>query len=435
MASVFRESNGKTRLQIQLEGHQRRSHALGKLTKKQADVVLQRVEALEVAAKSNTSPDAETLAWLKDLNDNFFAKLLDWGFVPAGLSTRLSRAVTIEKAIADCRKQVIHKPGTQKIWDQVEDRAIRHFGKGMSIKELTLADAKGFRTWLLTVGWNGGPYAEATARKTIGIMRQVFDNAKDRNWIESNPFSDKSLPTNVRSNKERKVYVERETVLAAMEQCPNDELRLIVALTRFAGLRCSSEHKKLRWLDINWDQRRMLVHAPKTAHHEGKETRLVPIVDEVFELLEKVHANRPEHSEYVINRYRPVSAFYVWKSFSQAIERAGFTPWPRLFNAMRSSRQTDWAEKFPGHVVCDWMGNSEDVAGEHYLTTKDDHFEKAVEASQEKRAIRVHASLTERHPQSQAKPEKSGKCGPLLRKVTHSDLAKKVYNSPARIRT
>jgi hypothetical protein len=36
------------------------------------------------------------------------------------------------------------------------------------------------------------------------------------------------------------------------------------------------------------------------------------------------------------------------------------------------------AEQFPSHVVCDWLGNSEDIARKHYFQTTDDHFAQAI---------------------------------------------------------
>jgi hypothetical protein len=39
---------------------------------------------------------------------------------------------------------------------------------------------------------------------------------------------------------------------------------------------------------------------------------------------------------------------------------------------MRSTRQTELvASGFPSHVVCAWLGNSTDVANEHYLQVTD----------------------------------------------------------------
>ena len=44
---------------------------------------------------------------------------------------------------------------------------------------------------------------------------------------------------------------------------------------------------------------------------------------------------------------------------------------------LRSSRQTELAERFPSHVVCGWLGNSEDIARKHYYQTTDEHFARA----------------------------------------------------------
>lgn len=59
------------------------------------------------------------------------------------------------------------------------------------------------------------------------------------------------------------------------------------------------------------------------------------------------------------------------------INRAGLKPWERLFHNLRATRQTELAKTYPAHVVCGWMGNSEAVAGEHYLHTTDADFPKA----------------------------------------------------------
>ena len=56
------------------------------------------------------------------------------------------------------------------------------------------------------------------------------------------------------------------------------------------------------------------------------------------------------------------------------IRRAGLTPWPRLFQNLRASRETELAEQCPLRVVTDWLGNSPNVALDHYLSTTEDHF-------------------------------------------------------------
>lgn len=54
------------------------------------------------------------------------------------------------------------------------------------------------------------------------------------------------------------------------------------------------------------------------------------------------------------------------------------TVWPKLFQNIRSSRQTELEEKFPRKTVCVWMGNSETAADQHYLQVLEEHFDRAV---------------------------------------------------------
>ena len=60
------------------------------------------------------------------------------------------------------------------------------------------------------------------------------------------------------------------------------------------------------------------------------------------------------------------------------IRRAGLEPWERVFQILRASRQTELNRQHPAYVVCDWMGNSEAVANEHYLHTTDADFDRAL---------------------------------------------------------
>lgn len=60
------------------------------------------------------------------------------------------------------------------------------------------------------------------------------------------------------------------------------------------------------------------------------------------------------------------------------IRRAGAEVWPKLFQNLRMSRQTELQNSFPTHVVCKWLGNSAQVAQKHYLKVTAEHFEQAV---------------------------------------------------------
>ncbi len=81
-------------------------------------------------------------------------------------------------------------------------------------------------------------------------------------------------------------------------------------------------------------------------------------------------------SDFVITRYRDVDK-NLRTQLNRIIRRAGLTPWEKTFQNLRSTRETELAEQFPLHVVCQWIGNSQPVAQKHYLQVTNEHFERA----------------------------------------------------------
>ena len=91
----------------------------------------------------------------------------------------------------------------------------------------------------------------------------------------------------------------------------------------------------------------------------------------------------------MLQRYRD-EAVNLRTHFERIIKRAGLKPWPKPWHNMRATRQTELAEKYPLHVVCEWIGNTRAVAQEHYLQVTDAHFAAAVRDSAEVAHFRAH---------------------------------------------
>jgi len=163
-----------------------------------------------------------------------------------------------------------------------------------------------------------------------------------------------------------------------LDACPDSQWRLVVALCRYGGLRCPSELVRLQLADVDWDAGRVRVTSPKTAHHEGKGERFIPLFPELRPYLEAVWYEAPEGATHFITRYRD-PAQNLRTTFQKIIHRAGLKPWLKLFQNLRSSRQTELEESYPSHVVCAWMGNSWTVAQKNYLQVTDEHFAKAAQ--------------------------------------------------------
>jgi len=86
----------------------------------------------------------------------------------------------------------------------------------------------------------------------------------------------------MKGNSKRFYYISCEEAQDIIAACPDAEWRLLFALARYGGLRVPSEALQLRWGDIHWGQNRFTVTSSKTEHHEGHETRQVPIFPELL---------------------------------------------------------------------------------------------------------------------------------------------------------
>ena len=108
--------------------------------------------------------------------------------------------------------------------------------------------------------------AGATTYRRLKMARMFFDRAKGFKLIGENPF------LNVRSKNsnpaERRHYVTTAETQLLIDNA-NPAWRIIIALARYAGLRCPSEVLSLKWENIDFAAGRMTVTSPKTEHHEG----------------------------------------------------------------------------------------------------------------------------------------------------------------------
>lgn len=411
MASVSREANGRRTVQFIGVDGKRRSLRLGKMTQRAAEAVKMRVELILSSQMSGHALDDETSRWLASRDQTMNKKLAAVGLATLQVCTTLK--AFIDDYIAG-RSDI--KDRTTLRLREAGQKLIDCFGANKGLREFAAEDGGKFRQWLLSKG-----LAENTVRRNCGRAKQFFRAAIHRKLIVDNPFS--SLVSAVRGNPARMRFIDRETSAKVLEACPNAEWRLIFALSRFGGVRCPSETLSIRWSDIDWEKNRIRVPSPKTEHIEGKESRLIPLFPELRSYLEAARAEADRNDEYVIMRYRSVRQNLATQ-FERIVCRAGIEPWPKLFQNLRSTRETELMESFPAHVVCAWIGNSEAVAKKHYLQVTDDHFAKAAGAMAETASSVVESAP----PQGQAVHNPVQQVHESTRTAPH---AKKAYDPSA----
>jgi integrase len=407
MASVIRDRDGTTRIEVTVPGREKRQTIrLGRVSAKQAEKFSTKVESLATALILG-SMDDETAHWLAKLEPKLLRKV-----ERAGLATPQNRVnVTLGTMLDEFFASITVKAGTEITYRQTRKSLLDYFEEAKPLRSIEPLDADKWRQSMAAAG-----LATATISKRVKTARQIFRKAIRWKMIAENPLE--GVPAGSQANDARQYYLPREHAARIADACPDSQWRVIFALSRYGGLRCPSETLALKWADVDWDKGRVHVTSPKT-EHQGKGSRWLPLFPELRKPLLEAFDAADEGTEYVITRYRDASV-NMRTQFERIIKRAGLTPWPRLFHNLRATRQTELSEVYPAHVVCDWLGNSERIARDHYLQTLDSHFTQAAADPSNKTAVKtavVSSELTRttsqtEAPKTQNPPELPGDSAP-----------------------
>jgi integrase len=367
LASITTRSNGLSFIQFVVDG-KRHTVNIGRLTGDRAARFKANLEALVRAKRYGLDAGDQATAWLHKLDDRIHEALARTGLVPSRHSTdRAGRSLgEFLDSVIVSRTDV--KPETARSLRNARARLVKHFGADRIIDTIHPGDADGFLRFL-----KAQEYADLTVGRTVKYARQFFRVAVRAKLLTENPFED--VKASAAANTKRQFFVTREMAAAVLDACPDYHWRLIFALARYGGLRCPSEHLRLAWTDVDWERNRFLVHAPKTEHHEGKAERWVPIFPELRPFLEEAWERAEVGAVQIIKRTRRSREIY--DGMRVILQRAGLKPWPKLFQNLRASCETELAAQFPIHVVCAWIGNSAAIAVKHYLQVTEGDFEKA----------------------------------------------------------
>jgi integrase len=367
VASITKQANGRKLVQFVTSDGVRRTLRLGKASQRNAEEVRVRVEYLIAASASNCPLDNETARWLSKIGDDLADKLASLGLIPRRRTKHLAEFLD---AYTGRRTDV--KPNTQRNFLATKGRLLEFFGAEKNMHDISPGDAD---AWVLSLREK---YSDASVALFLKRARQFFRSAVRQRLLQENPFGDLKIPSE--SNKSREYFLTRQDTQKALDACPDAEWRMIVALSRFGGLRCPSEHLALKWEDVQWDRDRICVRSPKTEHLDGGGERWIPLFPELRVNLEEAFELAKPGAEFVITRYRDPNA-NLRTQFLRIIRRAGLKAWPRLFHSLRASRQTELAAEYPLHVVCSWLGNSIRVASKHYLQVTDADFQRAAKCA------------------------------------------------------
>jgi integrase len=338
-----------------------------------AEEIEGKIERIVASKKAGLTLDEATEAWVARLPENLRQRLVELQVISdGGRRLRSSLSGFIDDYLA-ARTDL--KPGTLSNLRAARMWLERYFGTDREMDSITLGEADLYRAWLET----HGKQAENTIRGLCRKARQFFRAAERQKVIHKNPFADMKRLTDLASPKSRQFYVTRALAERVLANCPDDEWRLIFALTRYGGLRCPSELVPLTWGDIDWKKGQFIVHCIKTEGHDGRETRTVPLFPELRPYLEACYRSKERHPKKVISRLENPKT-NLRTQMIRILKRAGITVWPKLFQNLRSSRESELMKVHGVELACEWIGNTPAVATKHYLQVAEEDYERALEA-------------------------------------------------------
>jgi integrase len=372
MASIVTR-NGRRAVQFVGPDGKRFTLALGKVPQRAADQFAGFVDRLLAARKAALPLDGPTAAWLAGLADDLHARLAAAGLVQGRAAETLR--VFLDTWLAGRRD---YKPASLVAWGQVVRDLRQHFGADRPLRGIDRSAAEAFRQWLVERGLR-----PATVAKRLQHARMIFAAAADRGLVAANPFA--GIRHRGGNPTERRHYVPVADAERLIEHAPNTTWRLLIALSRFAGLRVPSEALMLRWDSVDWERGRLLVGEPKNEHHAGRGMRAVPLFSLLRPHLEQAFQEAPDGAEYVFpaEYRRRADGPRGWNgcnlrtTFLKIVRRAKLVPWPRLWHAMRASCESDLAAAFPLATVTKWLGNTPAIALRHYVDATDADFDRA----------------------------------------------------------
>ena len=389
MASLSKDSAGNRTIQFKAADGKRRSIRLGSMSAKNAEHFKLRVEALATSAGSKIPLDPDTAKWIGEIDDEWAAKLSAVGLIP-----ERPKSVTLAGLLALYaeEKEAGNRPGTRTNHRTITHDLTRFFDPNIAAKALTEADAKAFLEHL-----RKRELAPCTVARRIRRVKSIFAFGVKKKFLAADAFAGIKAQATLPEDRKACVTVDdTEKLLAAA----SPTWRTIIALCRFAGLRCPSEVFRLTWADVNFATNRMTIPNMKTGSRSGKLYRPCSLFAALRPHLEDAHELAEPGAIYVVSgplgdRIRAKrdgpngsNAANTGTEFLRIIKRAGLSPWPRLFHTLRASCETDLLETLPKTAVTEWLGHSAAIALKHYSRVPEHVYERAAEGGAKSGASR-----------------------------------------------
>ncbi|MCH8165392.1 MAG: hypothetical protein IH889_07265 [Planctomycetes bacterium] len=261
-----------------------------------------------------------------------------------------------------------------------------HFGDNHTLDSIGLCDASAFVDALEAgklakarrASARGYGMGDQTVRGHIRNAKAIFNWAHRFELVSTNPFAEfdgKPLPSDPNH------YVPLTDFERVIQAAPSHGWRAMFALCRLAGLRreaarvlpwsgyaMDSDGRKY-WNGVDWERKRVCLvgnHKTRCSYRE------VPICPRLYDILLGVFDSATDGAVTITG----LSPNNLTRLGQRIVQSAGLTPWPKLYQAMRSSCENDWKQGGVAEATyCTWAGHSPTVSRKHYVAPTEAEYE------------------------------------------------------------
>jgi integrase len=355
MSSLCNRPNGHLWITYKFNA-KRHTLRLGRVPRELAEEVQRKLDRLLQCRQVGAPLDGDLIAWLRSMGDQLHGNLVQAGLAEARGPSSLGDLLKAHDASLVARRVKESTLCNNRI---VHGNLIKHFGAKRRLDSINVQDAENFFQFLNEKGGHSdGPLAVATVSNRIKRAKAAFAYAIKNGWLSRNPFD--HVRTGSEVNTDRDFYLLPEIFTKILDYSVDRELRWLLALVRFCGLRCPSEIKILNWANIDWAGGVLIVHSPKTGRRE------VPIFAAAVPYLHDAWEAAPEKQALMFPRHQGTGTA-ITNRLEDLCRKAGEVLWPKPMVNMRASAERDLlAAKYDVHQVAAWMGHSAVIALKHY---------------------------------------------------------------------
>ena len=283
---------------------------------------------------------------------------------------------------------------------------VEHFGDGRDMNTITLADASTFIDRLAAGQLQAArrtsqqyDLSPQTVRLHIRNLKAIYGWAITFELVKSNPFAKFDGSSRPGDEKHYITLGEFRQMYGAVPRlgwptAKVDGWQLFLALLRLAGLRreaartlpwsgyATDSDGKRHWIGVDWDRHRICVVGNCKGSRRSLRYREVPVRPLLFRILRKAYESSPARFQHPqscrsdsICGVAPHNLTRLGKSI---VAKAGLKPWPKLYQAMRSSCENDHKMRGVAEATYSaWLGHSPTVSRRHYTSPTDSEFAAA----------------------------------------------------------